>query len=117
MAGSGRCLNFASMFKSTLGTFRAVALTEGISYLVLLFIAMPLKYFAGLPEAVKYTGWVHGVLFVAYAFLLLQVWITHKWSFGKAVFVFVASLVPFAPFYVDRKLKKEEQLAPAKTSR
>lgn len=106
------------MFKSSLGAFRAVALTEGISYLVLLFIAMPLKYFAGMPEAVKYTGWLHGLLFVAYAFLLLQVWSSYKWSFKKAALVFIASLVPFAPFYVDRKLKKEEQLAPAsKTSR
>lgn len=87
--------------------FRQVAVLEGISYLLLLFIAMPLKYMADMPEAVKYTGWAHGVLFVLYASLLLAVWIKYKWSFGKAALIFVASLLPFAPFYVDRKLKAE----------
>src|SRR5690349_12888267 len=95
------------MLKTTLGKFRLIALTEGISYLILLFIAMPLKYFAGMPEAVKYTGWAHGILFVIYGFLLLQVWSTYKWSFKKASFVFIASLVPFAPFYVEKRLKAE----------
>ncbi len=88
--------------------FRQVAVLEGISYLLLLFIAMPLKYFAGIPEAVKYTGWAHGVLFVLYAVMLIQVWQTYNWKFGKAALVFIASLLPFAPFYVDKKLKTEE---------
>ena len=88
--------------------FRQVAVLEGISYLLLLFIAMPLKYFADMPEAVKYTGWAHGVLFILYAILLIRVWIHYKWTFGKAALVFIASLLPFAPFYVDRKLKEGE---------
>lgn len=69
---------------------------------------MPLKYFAGIPEAVKYTGWAHGLLFVLYAVLLIQVWQNYNWKFGKAALVFIASLLPFAPFYVDRKLKEEQ---------
>ncbi|MCB0699000.1 MAG: DUF3817 domain-containing protein [Chitinophagales bacterium] len=87
--------------------FRQIAVLEGISYLLLLFIAMPLKYMADIPEAVKYTGWVHGILFVLYAVMLIQVWQEYKWKFGKAALVFIASLLPFAPFYVDRKLKSE----------
>ena len=88
--------------------FRQVAVLEGISYILLLFIAMPLKYFADMPEAVKYTGWAHGLLFVLYGLLLIQVWQQYNWKFGKAVLVFIASLLPFAPFYVDRKLKEGE---------
>lgn len=88
--------------------FRQVAVLEGISYLLLLFIAMPLKYMADIPEAVKYTGWTHGLLFVLYAALLIQVWQQYNWKFSKAVVVFVASLIPFAPFWVDKKLKQEQ---------
>ena len=97
------------MLKTTLGRFRAIALIEGISYIVLLFIAMPLKYMAGIDEAVKYTGWAHGLLFVLYAILLLQVWTEYKWKFGKVVVIFLASLVPFAPFWVEKRLKSEDK--------
>ncbi|TDG36381.1 DUF3817 domain-containing protein [Pedobacter changchengzhani] len=92
---------------STLSIFRKIAVAEGISYLLLLFVAMPLKYFAGLPLAVKYTGWAHGLLFVLYAVFLIMAWQEQKWKFGKAVLIFLASLLPFAPFVVDRKLKDE----------
>ncbi|SER27021.1 DUF3817 domain-containing protein [Pedobacter rhizosphaerae] len=92
---------------STVSLFRKVAVAEGISYLLLLFVAMPLKYFANMPLAVKYTGWAHGLLFVLYAALLVMAWQEQKWKFGKAVLIFLASLLPFAPFIVDRKLKDE----------
>lgn len=95
------------MNKQLLKRFRQVAVLEGISYLLLLFIAMPLKYFAGLPEAVKYTGWAHGVLFVLYGLMLIQCWQHYNWKFSKAALVFAASLLPFAPFYVDKKLKED----------
>ena len=68
---------------------------------------MPLKYFMDMPDAVKYTGWVHGLLFVAYVFLLINVAIQNNWKFGRIVWVFLASLLPFAPFYVEKKLKRE----------
>ena len=93
---------------SSLNLFRKVALAEGISYLVLLFIAMPLKYWAGMPLAVKYTGWAHGVLFVLYGVFLLMAWQERKWKFSKVVVLFLASLVPFASFVVDKNLKAEE---------
>lgn len=93
---------------SSLNLFRKVAVAEGISYLLLLFIAMPLKYWADMPLAVKYTGWAHGLLFVLYAVCLVMVWQEAKWKFGKAAMIFCASLLPFAPFIVDKRLKSEE---------
>lgn len=90
-----------------LNRFCFVALLEGISYIVLLGIAMPLKYFMDMPDAVKYTGWAHGLLFVAYIFLLINVAIQYNWKIGRIFLVFMASLLPFAPFIVDRKLKRE----------
>jgi integral membrane protein len=96
--------------KTPLGRFRLVGVLEGFSYLILLGIAMPLKYFAGRPEAVKYFGWAHGVLFVAFSVLLLQVWIRYKWSFLKTTAAFIASLLPFGTFILDRRLKKEYPL-------
>jgi len=93
---------------TSLNLFRKVAVAEGISYLLLLFIAMPLKYWADMPLAVKYTGWVHGLLFVLYGACLIMAWQEAKWKFGKAALIFFASLLPFAPFIVDKNLKKEQ---------
>jgi integral membrane protein len=94
---------------SSLHLFRKVALAEGISYIVLLFIAMPLKYFADMPLAVKYVGWAHGLLFVLYVAFLVMAWQEKKWGIGKVILLFIASLLPFVPFWVDKKLKAEEQ--------
>ncbi|MEM9691427.1 MAG: DUF3817 domain-containing protein [Myxococcota bacterium] len=96
---------------SVLQKFRTVGIVEGISYLLLLGVAMPLKYVAGIPEAVKVVGWAHGVLFVAYCALLALAWRTLRWSFGKAVILFIASLIPFGTFVTDRRLKEEAQAA------
>ncbi|MBC3539959.1 DUF3817 domain-containing protein [Rufibacter sediminis] len=99
-------MNFA--LNTSLGRFRLIAIIEGISYLVLLFIAMPMKYLGGMEKAVKYPGMVHGVLFVLFAFLLLQVWIEYRWSFKKAVAAFFWSLVPFGTFYFDKKIAQDQ---------
>ncbi|HEX8507558.1 MAG TPA: DUF3817 domain-containing protein [Hymenobacter sp.] len=87
-----------------LGRLRLVAILEGVSFLVLLLIAMPLKYLAGQPMAVRHVGMAHGVLFVLYVFLLIQQSIERSWSFKKALLGFIASLVPFGTFWADRKL-------------
>jgi len=92
---------------STLSIFKKVAIAEGISYLALLFVAEPLKHFAGMPLAVKYTGWVHGLLFVFYVIFVIMCWTEYKWKIGKAAMVFFASLLPFAPFIVEKRLKEE----------
>lgn len=96
--------------KTPLGRFRLIAIVEGISYLVLLFIAMPLKYFGGIPDAVKYTGWAHGVLFMLFMLALLNVMINNKWSFLKSAVAFISSLIPFGTFVLDRSLIKEEKI-------
>ena len=92
-----------------IGRFRLVAILEGISFIVLMFIAMPLKYFSGLPEVVTYVGWVHGLLFVLYILALITVKISLNWNFKKTVMAFIASLLPFGTFVLDRSLRKEEK--------
>jgi integral membrane protein len=87
---------------------RRVALAEGISFLVLLGIAMPLKYLAGMPGAVKVFGWAHGVLFIVFCVALLRVWITAKWPILRCAAVFVAALLPFGPFVIDRRMTEWE---------
>ncbi|MBX2888303.1 MAG: DUF3817 domain-containing protein [Ferruginibacter sp.] len=90
-----------------LNRFRWVAIIEGISYLILLFIAMPLKYYAGMPEVVLYMGWVHGAFFMLFLALLISVWGDRKWSAAKAFLAFIASLLPFGTIIFDIVVKKE----------
>ncbi|QNL51480.1 DUF3817 domain-containing protein [Olivibacter sp. SDN3] len=99
--------NSTASTNSSLNNFRKVALLEGISFILLVFIAMPLKYWADFPLAVKYVGWAHGILFMGYLFMLIQCSIAYSWKFGRVVLFFVASLLPFAPFFVEKKLKEE----------
>ncbi len=84
---------------------RLVGLLEGISYVLLLFVAMPLKYFADMPLAVRIVGSAHGALFIglciAIAVAAGRSKLPMKWS-GLA---FIASLLPFGPFIIDPKLR------------
>ena len=89
--------------KIALNSLRIIGLLEGISYLVLLGIAMPLKYYFDQPEMVKIVGMAHGVLFVGYVLALLIVHVLHKWNVLKTIGAFIASLVPFGTFYADKK--------------
>ncbi len=98
----------AQFTNTNLGRFRLIALLEGVSYLVLLCIAMPLKYKFGFETAVKYTGWVHGILFIAYIILLLKVWKQYNWTFKKVVVAFIASLLPFGTFVFDKQLRENK---------
>jgi integral membrane protein len=88
--------------------FRQIGLIEGYSYLILLFIAMPLKYFAGFPIAVKIAGMAHGILFIVFCILLAKAWQDAKWSAYESTLFFVASLIPFGTFYTDKMVKKYE---------
>ena len=95
---------------SSLGRFRMAGIAEGISFITLLFIAMPLKYIAGDPRAVLYVGWVHGLLFMIYILTLIIVAIKLDWKFKKTVIAFLASLVPFGTFIMDKSLRREEKM-------
>ena len=88
---------------------RKIGGIEGVSFLLLIGIAMPLKYAAGKPLAVKVLGWAHGVLFVIFCLSLLQTMRAAGWPLGRAALVFAAGLVPFGPFLLDRRLKRFEQ--------
>jgi integral membrane protein len=94
--------------KTNLGKFRLIALLEGLSFIVLVFIAMPLKYGFDLPLFVKYLGWAHGLLFVIYMILLLQCAVEYSWKISKIALAFFAGLLPFGTFYLENKLRKEE---------
>lgn len=93
----------SDLIKTPIGRLRIIAFLEGVSFLVLLGIAMPLKYMAGLPEAVRMVGMAHGVLFILYVLLLIQVAVEKAWSLKISTLAFLASLVPFGTFYADSK--------------
>ncbi|TPE39575.1 DUF3817 domain-containing protein [Pontibacter mangrovi] len=95
--------------KTPISRFRTVGLYEGLSYLLLLGVAMPLKYMFDMPLFVKYVGWAHGVLFVLYMLALLQVTLANNWGLRKVAAAFIASLLPFGPFVLDKKLLQEEE--------
>ena len=83
--------------------FRSIAIAEGISFLVLLFIAMPLKYLADMPLAVKYVGWAHGVLFIAYWIAVVPLFTKLKWDAERIIGLGLASILPFGTFVLERK--------------
>ena len=97
-------------WKGTMGQFRFIGVLEGISYIVLLFISMPLKYFADMPNAVKYVGWAHGILFILYIYTVFPTSQKLKWEFGRTFFALIASILPFGPFIFDRNLKKNQHV-------
>lgn len=105
---------------SSMRRLRTVSLLEGMSFLMLLCVAMPLKYVLGMPIAVKIAGWLHGVLFLALGWLLSSAYGERRLDAGLAIKVFIAALLPFGPFVMDRRLKAVEAAldgdAPAATA-
>lgn len=83
--------------------FRVIAFLEGASLLLLLFIAMPMKYYFQEPIFVKTIGMAHGVLFVIYIILAIMAKIELNWSFKKMGIICLASVLPFGTFYVEKK--------------
>jgi integral membrane protein len=97
-----------TLLHTSLGRLRAVAIVEGISFLLLLFVAMPMKYVWDIPQAVKITGMVHGLLFIAFSIALLVASLDRRWGLGRMTVVFLSSLIPFGTFLMDRSLKREQ---------
>ncbi|KEO72546.1 DUF3817 domain-containing protein [Anditalea andensis] len=95
--------------EKTLQRFRIISIAEGISFLVLLFIAMPLKYTMDMPLAVTYVGWAHGALFVLYIYIIFPTSRKLKWGYMKTFWGLIVSVLPFGPFLFDRKLKQEQR--------
>lgn len=95
------------LLSTKLGQLRIVAFIEGISFLVLLGIAMPMKYLMDQPQAVRIVGMAHGVLFIGFCWLLFLVATEYKWSLRKSLLAFASSLIPFGTFWADVKLFRE----------
>ena len=86
--------------------FRIISYLEGISYILLLFIAVPIKYYADDPSLVKLLGMPHGLLFVAYVILSFVSSKEYRWNSKKTLVVLISSVIPFGTFYVDYKYFK-----------
>lgn len=86
-----------------LNWFKKITLLEGISFLFLLFIAMPFKYIGGMPILVKYTGMIHGILTILFLIIMILLKEEKKWSIKDCGIMVVATLIPFGTFWVDKK--------------
>ena len=94
-----------AMWTTSIGRLRLVGMIEGLSYLLLLFIAMPLKYIWGDPTLVRHIGMAHGVLWTALIVLILEAKISQGWTLRQAAVPVIASLLPFGPFWIDKRLR------------
>ena len=99
--------------KSSIGQFRLICFLEGVTLLILVFIAIPLKYQFDNRIVSKIVGPIHGILFIAYVGYTILFAFRLKWSFMKVFWVSIASFFPFATFYVDKKVLSK---IPAKSS-
>jgi integral membrane protein len=95
-----------NLFKTALGRLRIIAFIEGCSFLLLGF-TMILKYKYAMSQPNYVVGLAHGILFVLYVGLLVQVSFLHKWSLLKMFWAFLASLIPFGTFYAEKVLFRE----------
>lgn len=87
--------------------FRTFAILEGISYLLLFAVGMPLKYWGEIPEPNMYIGYTHGFLFIAYVVLAIVLTVEGFWGYKRFFLVFIASLLPFGTFYLDEHYLKK----------
>lgn len=92
------------LLKTQIGRLRIIAFVEGVSFLVILFVTMPLKYYANMPQPNKIFGMAHGLLFILYVLAVVQSKIQYEWSFKKTVLALIASIIPFGTFWADAKL-------------
>ena len=90
--------------------FRIIGIAEGISFLILLLIAMPLKYLMHIPEAVKIMGWIHGALFVAFIYFSFEIMGALNKNFFWFLKALAAAFIPLGTFFFDRQLKREAAL-------
>lgn len=97
-----------NILRTDLGRFRVVSLLEGLSYLVLFGIAMPLKYAGGNTVVVPRVGMIHGVLFIAFCMTLFAVATNRDWPWRRSASAMTAALLPFGAFWLERRLRRED---------
>lgn len=95
------------VMENRIKNLRFIGIAEGISFLVLLLIAMPMKYMLGIPEPVKFVGWAHGILFIAYVLSVFPAIKPMRWNFFSTLIALAASLVPLGTFFLDKQLKRK----------
>jgi integral membrane protein len=95
--------------KNSVKNFGLINTIEGYSYLLLLFVAMPMKYLMEIPIATKIVGSVHGILFILFIFLLIAAWQEAKWSIKESIIFFIASLIPFGTFFTKKTIMSYEK--------
>jgi integral membrane protein len=88
--------------------FGIINTVEGYSYLLLLFVAMPMKYLMGIAVATKIVGMIHGILFIAFIYLLVLSWQETKWATRESAIFFVAALIPFGTFFTKKRIQSYE---------
>lgn len=89
--------------------FRRIGILEGISYLLLLLVAMPLKYMAGEPLMVRIVGMAHGILFIIYVLMAFLAHGRFQWGWTRTFWLVFASVMPFGPFVADAKILREQE--------
>ncbi|MDD9272260.1 DUF3817 domain-containing protein [Paenibacillus sp. GCM10023248] len=94
------------MLNQSLKTLRYVGWAEGLSFLILLCIAMPLKYALDMPQAVTVVGMAHGVLFSLYLLAIAWATMAHRWTVWRVLGAFLAAFIPFGPWILDRRISK-----------
>ena len=99
------------MLRTPIGRLRAIGFVEGLSFLVLLGIAMPLKYLSGMPTPVTVIGWIHGLLFVLYLVAVAEVARARQWQRGRVLAALAAAVLPFGTFVFDTRLRREAEAA------
>lgn len=98
------------MLKTTVGKLRFAGYFEGISLLILLFIAMPMKYWFGIPEAVRIVGSIHGALFITYCVVIAYVTLKTRWNLIWPILAVIVAFIPFGNFILDKKLHQLEKV-------
>lgn len=99
-----------NFFKTQVGRLRLIGYLEGISLLVLLFVAVPIKHYLNNPSLVKTLGPIHGALFLLFIFYTISVGVEEKWRFKETTWkVLLACIIPFGTFYIDRHILKKAE--------
>mgnify|MGYP001209917269 CR=1 FL=1 len=94
------------MLSTALGRFRLISFIEGVSTIVLILIAMPLKYWFDIPMFVRPAGWTHGLLFMIYIGMLVSTWASQAWPLRMFIVGFLAAIPPFGTFLYDHFMVK-----------
>ena len=97
------------MLRTKFSQFRAISIIEGISYLILVFLAMPLKYLFEEPMSVKIFGMMHGIFFIFFCIALYNAMKQYKWGFLFSLKLFIYSLIPFLFILIEKEIMKTKK--------